>query len=111
MTKSKKIRNGPDLGKYIRKKHRYATYLDASRLFSIPYYSLIRMAKEANAFSREMIMKEYIDMVRQKYDFIIIDCMPSLGMMTINALASSDSVLVPIITAYLSVKGLEQLTL
>ena len=61
------------------------------------------MAKEANAFSREMIMKEYIDMVRQKYDFIIIDCMPSLGMMTINALASSDSVLVPIITAYLSV--------
>ena len=69
------------------------------------------MAKETNAFSREMIMKEYIDMVRQKYDFIIIDCMPSLGMMTINALASSDSVLVPIITAYLSVKGLEQLTL
>ena len=62
-----------------------------------------------NAFSREMIMKEYIDMVRQKYDFIIIDCMPSLGMMTINALASSDSVLVPIITAFLSVKGLEQL--
>ena len=58
-----------------------------------------------------MIMKEYIDMVRQKYDFIIIDCMPSLGMMTINALASSDSVLAPIITAYLSVKGLEQLTL
>lgn len=62
-----------------------------------------------NAFSREMIMKEYVDLVRPNYDFIIIDCMPSLGMMTINALAAADSVLVPIITAYLSVKGLEQL--
>lgn len=49
MTKSKKIRNGPDLEKHIRKKHRYATYLEASRLFSIPYYSLVRLAKEANA--------------------------------------------------------------
>ena len=49
MTKSKKIRNGPDLEKHIRKRHRYATYLEASRLFSIPYYSLVRIAKEANA--------------------------------------------------------------
>ena len=38
-----------------------------------------------------MIMKEYIDAIRSRYDYILIDCMPSLGMMTINALVSSDS--------------------
>ena len=46
--------------------------------------------------SREMIMKEYIDVIRCRYDYILIDCMPSLGMMTINALVSSDSVLIPV---------------
>ena len=45
-----------------------------------------------NVMSREMIMKEYIDAIRSRYDYILIDCMPSLGMMTINALVSSDSV-------------------
>ena len=47
-----------------------------------------------NVMSREMIMKEYIDAIRCRYDYILIDCMPSLGMMTINALVSSDSVLI-----------------
>ena len=46
-----------------------------------------------NVMSREMIMKEYIDVIRSRYDYILIDCMPSLGMMTIDALVSSDSVL------------------
>ena len=49
-----------------------------------------------NVMSREMIMKEYIDAIRSRYDYILIDCMPSLGMMTINALVSSDSVLIPV---------------
>lgn len=62
-----------------------------------------------NVMSREMIMKEYIDMMRSRYDYILIDCMPSLGMMTINALVSSDSVLIPVQAAYLPVKGLQQL--
>ena len=56
-----------------------------------------------------MIMKEYIDAIRSRYDYILIDCMPSLGMMTINALVSSDSVLIPVQAAYLPVKGLQQL--
>ena len=43
-----------------------------------------------NVMSREMIMKEYIDTIRFRYDYILIDCLPSLGMMTINALVSSD---------------------
>ena len=59
-----------------------------------------------NVMSREMIMKEYIDAIRSRYDYILIDCMPSLGMMTINALVSSDSVLIPVQAAYLPVKGL-----
>ena len=62
-----------------------------------------------NAIARESIMKEYVNMVRNLYDYIIIDCMPSLGMMTINALTAADSVLIPVQTAYLPVKGLQQL--
>ena len=62
-----------------------------------------------NVMSREMIMKEYIDAIGSRYDYILIDCMPSLGMMTINALVSSDSVLIPVQAAYLPVKGLQQL--
>ena len=63
----------------------------------------------ANVMSREMIMREYIEMQRERYDYIIIDCMPSLGTMTINALVASDSVLIPVQAAYLPVKGLQQL--
>ena len=62
-----------------------------------------------NAMSREVILKEYIEMVRDSYDYILIDCMPSLGIMTINALAASDSVVIPVLCAYLPVKGLQQL--
>ena len=46
-----------------------------------------------NEMSRERVLKSYIDTVKDKYDYIIIDCMPSLGMMTFNALCSADSVL------------------
>ena len=59
--------------------------------------------------SREVILKEYIEMMRAYYDYILIDCMPSLGMLTINALAAADSVIIPVQTAYLPVKGLQQL--
>ena len=49
-----------------------------------------------NVMSRELIMKEYIEAVRTNYDYILIDCMPSLGLMTINALVAADSVLIPV---------------
>ena len=62
-----------------------------------------------NAMSRELILRSMIDKLREFYDYIIIDCMPSLGMMTINALACADSVLIPVQAAYLPVKGLQQL--
>lgn len=62
-----------------------------------------------NVMSRELILKDYIDMMRKRYDYILIDCMPSLGMMTINALVAADSVIIPVQAAYLPVKGLQQL--
>lgn len=62
-----------------------------------------------NTMSRETILREYINLVRDAYDVIILDCMPSLGMLTINALAAADEVLIPVQAQYLSIKGLEQL--
>ncbi len=62
-----------------------------------------------NAMSRESVLKEYLSNVENKYDYILLDCMPSLGMLTINALAAADEVLIPVQAQYLSAKGLEQL--
>lgn len=62
-----------------------------------------------NAMSRETILKQVLARNRQDYDGIIIDCMPSLGMLTINALAAADRVIIPVQAHYLSAKGLEQL--
>lgn len=62
-----------------------------------------------NVMSRELILKQLVERVKDAYDYIVIDCMPSLGMMTINALACADSVLIPVQASYLPVKGLQQL--
>lgn len=62
-----------------------------------------------NVMSREIMMRSYVEMVKKQYDYILIDCMPSLGMITINAFACADSILIPVQAAYLPVKGLEQL--
>ena len=62
-----------------------------------------------NAMSRETVMRQYLNTVKQDYDYVLIDCMPSLGMLTVNALATADSVLIPVQAQYLSAKGLEQL--
>ena len=62
-----------------------------------------------NAMSRESILKQYLEPLKKEYDFIILDCMPSLGMLTVNALAAADQLVVPVQAQYLSAKGLEQL--
>lgn len=62
-----------------------------------------------NAMSREFTMKSYFNDLKQDYDYILIDCMPSLGMLTINALAASDSVIIPVQAHYLPLKGMTQL--
>ena len=62
-----------------------------------------------NTMSREFVLRNYINTVKHNYDFILIDCMPSLGMMTINALVASDSVIIPSQPNFLSTKGLNLL--
>ena len=59
-----------------------------------------------NVMSRELILKSIIEEIENDYDYILIDCSPSLGMLTINALASCNSVIVPVTPEYLSAKGL-----
>ena len=62
-----------------------------------------------NAISRETLLKQVLESVKSQYDYILLDCMPSIGMLTINALAAADQVLIPVQANYLSAKGLEQL--
>lgn len=62
-----------------------------------------------NVMSRESVLKQYLDSVKKEYDFILLDCMPSLGMLTVNALAAADNVIIPVQAQYLPAKGLEQL--
>ena len=62
-----------------------------------------------NVMSRERVLKEYIDSIKHNYDYVLIDCMPSLGMLTVNALAAADRLVIPVQAQYLSAKGLEQL--
>lgn len=62
-----------------------------------------------NAMSRETILRQYLSTVRGRYSHILIDCQPSLGMLTVNALAAADRILIPVQAEYLPAKGLEQL--
>ena len=62
-----------------------------------------------NAMSRETVLKQYIQMMREHYEYILLDCCPSLGMLTINALVAADSVLIPSQPHFLSAKGLDLL--
>jgi chromosome partitioning protein len=59
--------------------------------------------------SREMVMKNLLDEVRNEYDFIIIDCSPSLGLITVNALTASDAVVVPVQCEFFALEGLGKL--
>lgn len=62
-----------------------------------------------NAMSREYVLKQIVDRVRDEYDAVIIDTMPSLGMLTINSLAAADEVIIPVEASYLPIKGLQKL--
>ncbi len=62
-----------------------------------------------NCMSRESVLKRTLAPLRSRYDVILIDCMPSLGMMTINSLVAADSVIIPCEPSFLSVKGLDLL--
>ena len=62
-----------------------------------------------NSMNREKMLKQVLEGAKREYDYILLDCMPSLGMLTINALAAADAALIPMQAQYLSAKGLEQL--
>ena len=62
-----------------------------------------------NSMNREKMLKQVLDSAKREYDYILLDCTPSLGMLTVNALAAADTTLIPMQAQYLSAKGLEQL--
>ena len=62
-----------------------------------------------NAMSRELTLKNCLKEIKKDYEYILIDCMPSLGMITVNALAAADSVMIPVQAQYLPAKGMTQL--
>lgn len=62
-----------------------------------------------NTMRREFVLKDCLDRMQKNYDYILIDCMPSLGVMTINALTATNSVIIPTQPSFLSMKGLNLL--
>ena len=61
------------------------------------------------AFTRELILKKMLQPVRQSYDYILVDCLPSLGLLTINALSAADRIIIPLQADFLAMKGLSLL--
>ena len=62
-----------------------------------------------NVMSRETVLRQYVDSVKRDYDYILLDCRPSLGMLVINALSASDYVLVPVQADYLAAEDMTEL--
>ncbi len=62
-----------------------------------------------NVMSRETVLRQYVDSVKRDYDYVLLDCRPSLGMLVINALSASDYVLVPVQADYLAAEGMTEL--
>ena len=91
--------------------------LNAIRETELPYLDLIPShinlvgaeIEMVDRNRRERILADAIEPLKEKYDFIIIDCPPSLGLLTINALTASDSVLIPVQCEYFALEGLGQL--
>jgi len=61
------------------------------------------------AFTRELMLREILQPVRHEYDYILLDCLPSLGLLTINALSATDSIIIPLQAEYLAMKGVSLL--
>src|SRR5690606_1519273 len=59
--------------------------------------------------NRAMVLKNLLDAIKDQYDFVIVDCSPSLGLITVNALTASDSVIVPVQCEFFALEGLGKL--
>ncbi|MDF2870503.1 MAG: sporulation initiation inhibitor soj family protein [Anaerocolumna sp.] len=85
-------------------------YIKHSEHFDILLSNIVLSSTElklVGIMEREYILKSILDELREDYDYILIDCNPSLGMLVINALAACDSVIIPVDSNYLASKGLE----
>lgn len=84
---------------------------ELDRLFIVPASIALAGAEVelVSALSRESILRQALDKVKDQYDFIIMDCPPSLGLLTINALVASDKVIIPVQCEYYALEGLSQL--
>lgn len=78
-------------------------FIPANRTLSAVEVGLV------NAMSRETVLKQYLDGVKAKYDYVLLDCRPSLGMLVINALSASDYVLIPVQADYLAAEDMTEL--
>ncbi len=58
------------------------------------------------ALTRELMLREMLKLVREHYDFVVVDCLPSLGLLTVNALSAADRVIIPLQADFLAMKGL-----
>jgi chromosome partitioning protein len=95
-----------------------STLREATRAQVLPFLDLVPSANRLNGaevglvpmLSRETRLKRELELVRDEYDFIVIDCPPSLGLLTINTLPAADSVLIPIQCEYYALEGLTQLS-
>jgi chromosome partitioning protein len=63
----------------------------------------------SNVMSRELILKKILETIKDHYDYVIIDCPPSLGLLSINALCASEHIIIPVSPAYFSMKGIKHL--
>lgn len=84
---------------------------DMPNLYLLPsHINLVGAEIEmVNKKNREMVLKEALASIRDDYDFILIDCPPSLGLLTLNALSAADSILIPVQCEYYALEGLGQL--
>ena len=92
---------------------------DKTQTTEVKYYNLDAIlsvgyrvnSKNATRFRiwANKVLKEYLELLKDEYDYILIDCMPSLGMLTINALSAADSVLIPVQPQYYAADGLMEL--
>ena len=96
--------NGIDPGKAIMK-------TDTPNLYLIPSnIDLVGAELElVSRFRREFILKEIVDKVKDQFDYIFIDCLPSLGIVTVNALTAADSILIPVQCEFFALEGLGKL--
>ena len=86
-------------------KHHYEgfDFIPANRTLSVVEVGLV------NVMSRETVLRQYIDRVKKDYDYVLLDCRPSLGMLVINALSASDYVLIPVQADYLAAEDMTEL--